>query len=493
MPRNVLLAFLLCWGCSQTPATPGPPDMRFDPLAPVPECRPGELLVKPLMGDRQLVFSSFKIADYTEGFDLNGDGKPDNKLAVISTLANASLKTAFDDQHNIILPLELFGYTGKDSDCTKLAIYLGRVNEDKDQDGALTSWEAGKADCDDTRALAKPSLGEMTNRMDDDCDGYADNVKGSPPSDKQDLDGDGYTLAMGDCDDRKDVPVAALRHPGALDSHCGSGVDFNCDGLPDNDVSCDPFGDNKVPLHVQSVSFAGPMGEPLMIDAGVTDAGANQPVDVSGHPPLLVFPDGQVKNGVFHAGPDRFHILLTLTKFTLDLTLTGAHVSMKLVDKPIGTYVTPQGGGNDPPHGIIGGVIEANTLAQVKGLSSGEVIHPEQSLLDAIFAGPGATLAGLESDDKGHYLPDIDVDGDGLESFWQEGKAMPGPDGGAPLVIVDRCRDGDGTIVKNDFDGKGTICALAKDSHGKYRFVDGLSLAIKFAAVPVKLVDVVVK
>ena len=35
--------------------------------------------------------------------------------------------------------------------------------------------------------------------------------------------------------------------------------------------------------------------------------------------------------------------------------------------------------------------------------------------------------------------------------------------------------------------------SLAKDSKGNYRFVDGLSVALKFNAVPVKLTDIVAK
>ena len=39
----------------------------------------------------------------------------------------------------------------------------------------------------------------------------------------------------------------------------------------------------------------------------------------------------------------------------------------------------------------------------------------------------------------------------------------------------------------------GTDCPLAKDAKGNYRFVDGLSAALKFTAVPAKLGAVVAK
>jgi hypothetical protein len=445
---------------------------KSNPFTPVPECKPGVLLIKPLMGDRQMLISSLAIAGASEGFDLNGDGKVDNKLSPLGALANPAIKTAFKFQQNVIVPIELFGYTGADSECTKMAFYLGRYTEDKDMDGHETSWEVGKADCDDTNAMVHPGVMEnLTNRMDDDCDGFADNMTaGTPPTDMMDLDGDGQSPAAGDCDDRMGEPIAAMRHKGAKDI-CGDGIDEDCNGIPDDDPSCDPFADNDVTVHVQQVSFD------------------------SSNVPVIKFPDGNVKSGTLTAGPDLWVLNLPFAKDTnIALTLTGAHVKLELVDKPNGTYITPQDPSNpmDAPHGLLGGVLEAVSLAQIHGLNLGGVIKADQSLLDLMFVGLGTSVLGLDTDADGHYLPDIDVDGDGLESFWQE-NPMPDPDGGAPAQIVDTCKDGDGTIVKNNFDGNGTPCALAKDSKGNYRFVDGLSVALKFTAVPVKLGDIVPK
>ena len=106
------------------------------------------------------------------------------------------------------------------------------------------------------------------------------------------------------------------------------------------------------------------------------------------------------------------------------------------------------------------------------------------SLLDAIMLGGIAGVLGLDVDKDNHPLVDIDVDGDGIETFWQ---ANPTP---GMSAHVDTCKDGDGTVIHDNFDGKGTPCWLAKDKNGNYRFVDGISLALKFTAVPVKLGDV---
>jgi hypothetical protein len=310
------------------------------------------------------------------------------------------------------------------------------------------------------------------NRIDDDCDGFADNMTpGVAPMDTMDLDGDGQSLHDGDCDDSMTDPMAPMRHKGAKDL-CGDGIDQDCDGIPDNDPSCDPLGDNKVAVHVLQESF-----------------NSSDPTK-----PLIVFADGNVKNGVLHAGPDLFALSVPFyADAIIKLTLTGAQVRMVLDDKTLGTYVDP---GSDPsvmqPNGILGGVLGANSLAQIKGISAQGVIFPQQSLLDAIFAGAVATVLNLDTDNDGHYLPDIDVDGDGLETFWQENKVVDA-DAGVPLAIVDTCKDGDGTIVHSNFDGMGTSCALAKDANGNYRFPDGLSVALKFAAVPVQLKDIVAK
>jgi hypothetical protein len=486
----ILLPALLCAACHNSD-TGSMPDMtpRVDPFKPVPECEPGTLLVTPLQGDRQILISSLKIADFNEGFDLNGDGKKDNKLAPLGSVGNSAIMTAFQFAHNIIIPIELFGYKGMDSDCTKFAFYLGRYNEDKDGDGKDTEWTAGKCDCDDTNPLIHSgAMEDLMNRVDDDCDGIADNMPKAMATDTMDLDGDGFSPAMGDCDDRMAEPIAAMRHPGAKDV-CGSGIDFNCDGIADKDPTCDPFADNKVSVHLTAISFGDNMaGMPLQLDGGVPDGGS---LDVTGHPPLIVFNNGNVKGGTLNAGPSLFALSLPFqSDLNITLTLTGAHMTMVLDDQPLGTYVRPQ---TTTPNGLLGGVLEAVSLAQIRNLNIGGVLKPDQSLLDAVFAGPVATILGLDTDKDGHYLPDIDVDGDGIETFWQENMMTTGPDGGAPEASVDTCKDGDGTIVKNNFDGNGTQCALAKDDKGNYRFVDGLSVALKFSAVPVKIKDIVIK
>ena len=92
-------------------------------------------------------------------------------------------------------------------------------------------------------------------------------------------------------------------------------------------------------------------------------------------------------------------------------------------------------------------------------------------------------------DAAGQYLAELDVVGDGIETFWAA-------DPEKTPALVDVCKDGDGTVIKNGDasqpnDDPKKRCVFAKDSKGNYRFVDGISAALKFKAVPAKLGEVV--
>jgi hypothetical protein len=448
----VILALGILSGCNQEPM------VKVDPFKPVPECTGAT--VTPFQGDRQLVIATLSLADFNEGFDLDLDGKKDNKLAALGSVANPTIMDSFTKKHDIVLPIEMYGYQGEASTtCTKFAFYIGRFNQDRDMDGRDTSWDTNddgtsRADCmDNDGAIGSNKTEVMGNRVDDDCDGFADNTsKGHAGTDAMDRDGDGKSPAQGDCDDRDDdatiKALAATRFPGATEI-CDDGIDQDCDGFADGNMSCDPFGQNNMSFFVQQQS----------LDSSMM--------------PLIQFKSGKVVNNVLSAGPDVFSLAIPFREgSTIDLELKGARVEMTLMDDGTKTTVTK---------GMLGGVLEAVSLSQITMIDAGGIIKPDQSLLDAVFVGAAAPILGLDTDNEGHALPDIDVDGDGLESFWQE-NAVAGES-----ARVNVCKDGDGTLVR------GFDCALAKKPDGTLRFVDGLSVAIRFTAVPCKLGDVVEK
>ena len=152
---------------------------------------------------------------------------------------------------------------------TPISLTEHNAHIDGDRDGHLPP-AAGGQDCDDTNAAIHPDAEEWCNGVDDNCDGQVDpdGARGSQPwwtdadgdgagdpatlrwacdagdgvqDDRDcdddnpdlhalDLDGDGWHLCNGDCDDTN--PYA---WPGAPE-WCGDGLDNDCSGAEDDDA-----------------------------------------------------------------------------------------------------------------------------------------------------------------------------------------------------------------------------------------------------------------
>ncbi len=106
-----------------------------------------------------------------------------------------------------------------DNDCDGLA---DDSLDDTDGDGDGLSVADG--DCNDTLDTVYPGATEVQNGWDDDCDTIAD--EGFTDADL-DGDGDGHSITAGDCDDTDDAI-----HPGA--SELSNGIDDDCDGVADD-------------------------------------------------------------------------------------------------------------------------------------------------------------------------------------------------------------------------------------------------------------------
>src|SRR5262245_30201358 len=131
---------LLCVLCAS--ACGGDSGTLFEPK---PECT-GESIT-PLAGSFPQVISKLAIGSLEDCLDLDHDGKPDNKLAAVSSLAQSAIDDSFKN-YEIVIPIEFFDFpaVGKD-ECVKFALYLANYAADKDGDGKRPNIEGG--DCND--------------------------------------------------------------------------------------------------------------------------------------------------------------------------------------------------------------------------------------------------------------------------------------------------------------------------------------------------------
>ena len=416
-------------------------------FVPKPECMGASLT--PYSGTFPQVISKLAIGSVEDGFDLDHDGKPDNKLAAVSSLAQSSIDDSFKN-YDILIPIEYFDFpaVAKD-DCVKFAIYLADYVKDTDADGKKPYISGG--DCNDKVAAIRPGAAEVANDgLDNDCDGLADEDDQNNPSNSgQDADNDGVTIAAGDCDDHDNTVGKGMPEV------CGDGLDNDCDGVADrsqdasgNATACSPFD-------------------------GTRDLALN-PLSLEGGAPVISFKDGTVDaTNNLVAGPSIFSVNIPVTDgINLDLRITGATIEGTLAAD--GTTM----------NGRLGGVIDAKTADTIRGLDVSQIgLTPDNSLLDATFAnllGPLLALpkakTGITKKYPGCRTPDIDVDGDGLEAFCD---SNPNDENKS----VDVCIDGDGTEIKDGDGGVAQCTEAMKD--GKPRFVDGISVEMNFSTTKI--------
>jgi len=448
-------------------------------------------------GDYQVLVNELQIASPSEGFDLNYDGQIDNLLGLLGSVANSELAGSMENGE-IIIPLEFFGLddAGAD-DCLNFSFYVGIFPPDQDDDGRRTSGAVGddEDDCNDWDPNIRPSATEnASDFVDNDCDGLADETGDATPStNTDDRDGDGYSLADGDCDDRD--PADWLEAPAHWDPTqinpgqaevCGDGFDNNCNGLADegcNPLTPDDGVEETVPLDASS------------LDENQAEG-------------IIVFRSARVEQGVLLAGPSRFEF---------STPIEGRDLTLKLTFAMLEAEVSVDSDGLHLQNGMLGGVLSGRSLDQVPNIAPDLLGGDDDSTMLDIIVGPFGMLVALptigvcvpkgggtdlpqpllycessaECGDTSLYrcnqdvrVPDIDVDGDGVEVFLNLNL-----DEDDSIDRVDTCVDGDGTVIFDELDADGMVishCTAATDGDTE-RFVDGYSIAIDLAATPTRL------
>jgi hypothetical protein len=118
--KKLLLCVLFASGCGG--------DGGEELFTPKPECMGAA--ITPYAGTFPQVISKLAIGSVEDGFDLDNDGKPDNKLAAVSTLAQSAIDDSFE-KFEILIPIEFFDFaTVAKDDCVKFAIYLADFEPD---------------------------------------------------------------------------------------------------------------------------------------------------------------------------------------------------------------------------------------------------------------------------------------------------------------------------------------------------------------------------
>jgi hypothetical protein len=181
--------------------------------------------------------------------DADGDGFGGNDAAQIVVSCaivpgHVTRPGDCDDARSDVHPGARELCNGMDDDCNGRADYTIRPGDTEDDDGdAAADQRCGGDDCDDANAAVGPHAPELTDMLDNDCNGLVDDSPGTAMW-WLDRDRDGWGDASstpmtsstpiasrvtrgGDCDDG-DVYV----HPGAPDP-CDH-IDQNCDGVIDD-------------------------------------------------------------------------------------------------------------------------------------------------------------------------------------------------------------------------------------------------------------------
>ena len=205
--------------------------------------------------------------DRSDGVDNDCDGDLDEDAGLVDADRDGfSALDDCDDSRADINPSESERCDGLDGDCDGFVL---PTEADLDRDGWLACPELRfgttlPADCDDRRADVRPYLREdCFDGIDNNCDGRTD------LADDGDLDGDGWTVCDGDCNDDPADPNGPLVFPVA-EERCNL-LDDDCNGRADEGFDQDADGGITESVVVPGTQCAELVANGLPVDCDDTN------------------------------------------------------------------------------------------------------------------------------------------------------------------------------------------------------------------------------
>ena len=320
----------------------------------------------------------------------------------------------------------------------KVAVQDSGLNIDADGDG----FTVAQGDCDDENVLINPDAQEECDGVDNDCDGEIDPLDLAGELFFLDADGDGfgdeevYACSIPDgyvleSGDCNDDDSTIF--PQAIEQ-CGDEIDQNCDGLIDNEACFYSVNDAQAWLR-SDVSF------PIGVGGRLVDTNGDGVLDVVTHAPSMTLTSGGVASFHVFEGP-------------LNGELSSDDASHRIVLPDLGL-----GGGSVLSSDMNGDgqddLIFSLDRSNLGGENAGAVflvlgpIDANLSLedgYDALWYGSPGSNAGYSTDDLG------DVTGDGkadivVGAYEYDQNA---PEGGAAYIIFGGDNEGDFELADAD-------------------------------------------
>lgn len=169
------------------------------------------------------------VCESAEAADADGDGYYNPMCEGVSGFESVQ-KWDCNDADGLVNPDAGEICDGRDNNCDDLVDNSEAY--DDDGDGYLADitecrmvYSSSQLDCNDKDAEVHPGAYEKHDGIDNDCDGVQD--------EDFDADGDGYSVAMGDCDD-DDYTVGPESTEVCNNDGTANGVDEDCDGIADD-------------------------------------------------------------------------------------------------------------------------------------------------------------------------------------------------------------------------------------------------------------------